>query len=279
VERIVTRVGWADFGDFEHFGARLYRDVAGRTSFLQLVVFALGAGRLSDADVAVLDDVATCCHVADPRIWPLKIARLAASGGRAVTGHLAACVVLDGDFIGAHAAEAAAELLLSARHAVDAVGEEGDEEGVGERVTGALDELLARHPAPPGFGLQARREDERVLALQKCLVARGRADRPYWALATALWAAARRRTGLEPNAFGAIAAACLDLGLGPSEIGALTSLLLQPSLLANAFEGARLRSPALARMPDAAITYTGSPPRESPRAVAARRTATKPTPG
>ena len=269
MERIVTRVGWADFGDFEHFGARLYRDVAGRTSFLQLVVFALGAGRLSDLDVAVLDDVATCCHVADPRIWPLKLARLAASGGRAVTGHLAACVVLDGDFIGAHAAEAAAELLVSARHAADAAGEEGG--------AAALDDLLARHPAPPGFGLQARREDERVLALQKCLVARGRAERPYWALATTLWAAARRQRALEPNAFGAIAAACLDLGLGPAEIGALTSMLLQPSLLANAFEGARLRSPALARMPATAIAYKGPPPRETPRAVAAR--ATKPSQG
>jgi hypothetical protein len=271
VERIVTRVGWADFGDFEHFGARLYRDVAGRTSFLQLVVFALGAGRLPEADVAVLDDVATCCHVADPRIWPLKLARLAASGGRAITGHLAACVVLDGDFIGAHAAQAAAELLVAAKEISDAAGTEGS--------AAALDDLLARHPAPPGFGLQARREDERVLALQQCLVARGRAERPYWTLATTLWAAARRRSGLEPNAFGAIAAACLDVGLDPSEIGALTTVLLQPSLLANAFEGARLRSPALSRMPDAAIAYTGPPPRESPRAIAARRTETEPTRG
>lgn len=261
MERIVTRVGWADFGDFEHFGARLYRDVAGRTSFLQLVVFALGAGRLAEVDVAVLDDVATCCHVADPRIWPLKLARLAASGGRALTGHLAACVVLDGDFIGAHAAQAAAELLVTAKDVSVAAGTDGS--------AAALDALLARHPAPPGFGLQARRQDERVLALQKCLVARGRADRPHWKLATALWAAARRQSGLEPNAFGAIAAACLDLGLGPSEIGALTSVLLQPSLLANAFEGARLRSPALARLPVSAIAYKGAPPRVTPRAIAA----------
>jgi hypothetical protein len=272
VERIVTRVGWADFGDFEHFGARLYRDVAGRTSFLQLVVFALGAGRLAEDDVAVLDDVATCCHVADPRIWPLKLARLAASGGRAVTGHLAACVVLDGDFIGAHAAQAAGELLVAAKDVTDAAGVAG-----GEASAAALERLLARHPAPPGFGLQARREDERVLALQKCLVARGRAERPYWTLATALWAAARRQSGLEPNAFGAIAAACLDVGLGPSEIGALTSVLLQPSLLANAFEGARLRSPALARLPVSAIAYKGSPPRVTPRAIAAR--VTKPSTG
>lgn len=270
MERIVTRVGWADFGDFEHFGARLYRDVAGRTSFLQLVVFALGAGRLAADDVAVLDDVATCCHVADPRIWPLKLARLAASGGRAITGHLAACVVLDGDFIGAHAAQAAAELFVAAKDVTDASGVAG---------AAALEELLARHPAPPGFGLQARREDERVLALQKCLVARGRAERPYWSLATTLWAAARRQSGLEPNAFGAIAAACLDVGLAPSEIGALTSVLLQPSLLANAFEGARLRSPALERLPVSAIAYKGSPPRVTPRAIAARRTETEPTRG
>jgi hypothetical protein len=113
-----------------------------------------------------------------------------------------------------------------------------------------------------------------VLALEKCLVARGRAERPYWTLATALWAASRSRSGLEPNAFGAIAAACLDLGLAPSEIGALTSMLLQPSLLANAFEGARLRSPSLARLPASAIAYKGAPPRVTPRAIAAhvRRT-------
>ena len=262
VERIVSRVGWADFGDFEHFGVRLYRDLAGRISYLQLAVFALGAGRLPDADAAVLDDVASCCHVADPRIWPLKLARLAATSGRAVTGHLAACVVLDGDFIGAHAAEAAAELLVEAHRRAAAAGDRG--------VDVVLDELLAGYPAPPGFGLQARREDERVLALRTCLVARGRVERPYWSLAEAVWAAGRRQRGLEPNAFGAIAAACLDLGLGPSQIGALTSILLQPSLLANAVEGARLRSPSLARLPESAVVYTGASPRESPRAMAAR---------
>ncbi len=260
VERITTHVGWADFGDFEHFGVRLYRDLAGRVSFLQLAVFALGAGRLSDEDAAVLDDVASCCHVADPRIWPLKLARLVASAGRAVTGHLAACVVLDGDAIGAYAAEAAALLLLEARQAPELA--EADV---------AFGALLAGDTVPAGFGLQARRVDERVVALRGCVAARGRAELPFWRLAERLWAAGRDQRGLEPNAFGAIAAACLDVGLSPRQIGALTSILLQPSLLANAFEGAALRSAALVRLPPERIAYTGPAPRESPRAAGASR--------
>ena len=263
MDPIASRVGWADFGDFEHFGVRLYRDLAGRVSYLQMVVFALGAGLLDPEDAAVLDDVASCCHVADPRIWPLKLARIVASAGRAITGHLAACVVLDGDFIGAHAAEAAA-LLLSEAHR--RVGHLGDAEAAP-----ILAELFAGLAAPPGFGLQARREDERVAALRTCLERRGRLVRPHWRVAEGLWRAGRSERGAEPNVFGAVAAACLDLGLGAPQIGALTAMFLQPSLLANAYDGAALRSPGLETRPELFVEYTGAPPRRSPRALAAAR--------
>src|SRR5690349_3596406 len=88
-EAIVTRVGWFGNGDFRHFGRSLYEDVVGKTSFLGLAALAV-TGRLPAAeDVLLLDDIAAGFQCPEPRVWPSKLPRIAASSGRFVPGMIA----------------------------------------------------------------------------------------------------------------------------------------------------------------------------------------------
>ncbi|MCL2722840.1 MAG: hypothetical protein FWD69_00230 [Polyangiaceae bacterium] len=256
---IATRVGWADFGDYDHFGLRLYRDLAGNITLAGLSVFSLTGRRLADEDIAVLDDVAACCHVTEPRVWPLKLARLGASSGRPITGYLAGLAVLDGDFIGTAAIEASARTLVELR----AVLEREDALVNATLKTKAIRRFVETYAEWPSVGVHKRRVDERVVGIRSCLARRGRSERPWWTLAEELWPIMRELLGIDVSAFDAIGAACLDLGLLPKEIGALSAILLQPQFLAHAFEGAMQRADELRCLPSEAIRYVGPEPRKS----------------
>jgi len=258
VDPIRTRVGWADFGDYATHGRRLYRDLAGKTSFVALAVFSITGELVSDADAKLLDHLAICMHVPEPRVWPVKLARVAASGGTVITGLVAGAAVLDSAYIGVHVARAAAAVLRELAGFTE--GKAGpDRDAIVERFVASRSKLA-------GFGVHARRVDERVVAMRGAVTAHGRADRPLWSLGEALWAAAEKK-GLGVNVFGAVAAALGDLGLDPDAVASVVALLLQPSFLAHAHEGALQRAASLERLPAEAIRYVGPRPRTSPRAV------------
>jgi hypothetical protein len=264
MDPIPTRVGWADFGDYDTYGKRLYRDLAGKTPFLALAAFSLTGKLLDDEDAKVLDDLAVCVHVPEPRVWPVKLARVAATSGTVVTGLVAGASVLDSAYIGVHAAGAAASVLRELAGFVERTA----------ATNGARSELIAQFVASrehlAGFGVQARRVDERVVAMRAALTARGRAGRPFWSLGEELWAAAEKK-GLGVNVFGAVAAALSDLDLDPDAVASMLALLLQPSFLAHAHEGTQRRAASLARLPADAIRYVGKAPRTSARAARAAR--------
>lgn len=258
MEPIATRVGWADFGDYAHFGKRLYRDLAGNTSFLALAVFAISGKLLDSDDAAVLDDIGVCMHCPEPRVWPAKLGRIAASAGRFAPGMIVGWAALVSD-IGVPISEGAAQMLLELREAVGSAPHRGP----------AIATFVNERRTLPGFGVHVRRVDERVPALRDCLVKRARHERPFWKLAEELWVIAEREQNLGVSFWSAVPAALLDLGLEPNHIPPLLSLLFQPSYLAHAVEGARLQSPSLRRLPPEAVRYIGAPPRMSPRALAA----------
>jgi hypothetical protein len=266
MEPIVTRVGFADFGDYDHFGKRLYRDIAGRTSFLGLAVFAICGRLLPPEDVAVIDDVAVCMHCPEPRVWPAKLGRIAASAGRFPAGMVVGWSALDSE-IGVHLGDEAAQMLLDLL---------GARVGATDRPR-AMAAFVQERGQLPGFGVHGRRVDERVEALRACLVRRGRAGGQYWMLAEALWPVAHAVGSMDPSIWAAVGAVLLDLALEPRHIGPLLSLLFQPSYLAHAVEGAQLKSPSLQRLPPEAVRYVGVPPRQSPRALAAGPTDPSPT--
>jgi hypothetical protein len=262
VDPITTRVGWADFGDYAHFGKRLYRDLAGHTSYLALALFGISGKLLSADDAAVLDDIAVCMHCPEPRVWPAKLGRIAASTGRFAPGMVVGWAALVSD-IGVPISENAARMLLDLRAAVDASADPPS----------AVAAFVNERKSLPGFGVHVRRVDERVPALRDCLVRRGRHQRPFWTLAEELWVVAEREQQLGVSFWSAVPAALLDLGIAPEHVPPLLSLLFQPSYLAHAVEGARLQSPSLRRLPPEAVRYVGARPRKSPRQVASEEPA------
>gem|GEM_PF-2961987 len=286
---VVTRVGWADYGDFEHFGRRLYRSFDG-TGFLALVVYGVTGTMLGPEEAATLDEIALCMHVPEPRVWPLKLARVAASHGDFATGLVAGCAVAGSHAIGARTVEDAANLLVELAVACDAA--DGAAAAGAARDGGGSVEAVAREGGARGaggddvlvallrsgrdlrsLGFQGRPVDERVVAMRARLERRGRTSLRYWRLVTRLWEAAAKEKRGGANAFGASAAALLDLGLSPAVAGAVVAVMFQSSFVAHAFEGEMLQSRALVRLPREAMRYVGPPARVSPRAAALRQAA------
>lgn len=158
-----TRVGRSLTGDYDHFGLRVFRDLAGHTSYLGLVAFAVTGRRLSQADEAILDDLAVSSHVPEPRVWPIKLSRLGSSMGRAMPGFLCGSVALDCDLVGGRVAEHAADLLVALRAHLDYSTD--DDAGI--------DTFLEHRDRLIGFGVPLRSVDERVVAFRACLERRG----------------------------------------------------------------------------------------------------------
>lgn len=262
-----TRIGRALFDDYDHHGLRVFRDLSGCTSYLGLVAFALTGRKLSREDEAVLDDVAVCAHVAEPRVWPIKLARIVASVGRSIPGYVAGTIVLDSALLGGGMTPDVARFLLELERFV-----------VNDDVTDdEIDAFVRGYPRLIGFGVPARSKDERVVALRVALAKHGRTTSRYWRLAERLSEVVRRTRSLEPNLALGFAALLLDLGFRPHEIGALSIVLTQPTFLANAVEGAEQRAAVLRAFPPEAVRYEGPAPRVSPRAATHRDPIGSPT--
>lgn len=252
---IRTATGRGVGDDYEAFGLRVYRDLSGSTSFLGLVAFAITGRKLSRDDEEVLDEIAVCYHVTEPRVWPMKLARTIASMGRAIPGVISASISIDSDLIGARLASLAAQVLVEFDAHVGAASDSS---------AAALSFVQSRRRIT-GFGVPFRPFDERVVALQRAMGRRGRTTGRFWQRGELLWRTARRERQLEVNIVGAAVAALLDLGFSTEEIAPLTTVFFEPTFLANAVEGARQRAPELLSLPASAVRYVGPAARESPK--------------
>lgn len=205
-------------------------------------------------------------------MWPIKLARLGASLGRAMPGFLCGSVALDCDLVGGRVAEDAATLLLDLRAHLAASAGAGTGTGTGGAADddAAVASFLEPRKRLIGFGVPLRSVDERVVSMRACLERRGRLSGEHWRLGERLWRVVRERRGVEVNIIGATAAICLDLGFAPREIPPMAAVLLQPTLLANAVAGAVESPEALRWLSADEVRYVGPPPRQSARAIAAR---------
>jgi hypothetical protein len=258
---IRTAYGRGVPGDYDHFGVRVFRDLVGRTSYLGLVAFGLTGQKLAPEDEALLDDVAACFNVTEPRVWPIKLSRLVATLGRATPGVLCGLTALDSDLVGGRVTENATRQLLEIAAMVDEASDRDE----------ALRQFVLQRERIIGFGVPFRAVDERLVALRAALERRGRTRGTYWRLTESLWSIAKQLRGLEPNIASAGAALFLDLGFRPEHVGAMMLVLLQPTFVGNAAEGARMRSEELRQLPSEAVRYVGPAPRVSPRALAAKK--------
>ena len=89
-----------------------------RESFVGLLFLALAGRRPDENERGLLEDIAVAMTVAYPRIWPLKLGRLASSYGGCLAAVAAITVCLEGAYIGHWTSLKAAQLLIDAGHAL-----------------------------------------------------------------------------------------------------------------------------------------------------------------
>jgi hypothetical protein len=243
-----TAVGSAGFDDHRFRGFSLYRDLLGVESFTAMIALAIDGVRRTADEAAMLDDLAAAVCVADPRIWPCKLARVSAGYGSPLAGVAASTYAMQDALIGPWTAQGAAEFL-------EACGTSASREELSRQIS-AKKRVL-------GFGVPARGRDERVLALSERIKARGRETLPWWKVTEALIDLMRSERGIEPNISIAFAAACLDLGFAPKQIGLLATALWQLVPIANAAEGSE--QSVLQQMPFGTVEYVGAAPRATMR--------------
>lgn len=257
-----TNVAHAGFDDHAFCGHRVFEQLAGRTSTAGIFALALTGRRLSQEDCAVIDDLIVCATMADPRIWPLKVARILGSYGGSLPGLAAGHLAMDGAIVGPSATGAAARQLLALRRQADGRVDDLD------AVQRALQLLREHTPRPVGFGVPFRPRDERLEALRRCMVARQRQHGPYWTLLESVIAISRRGAKkFEPNYMSAIAAVGLDLGFEPELVATLGVIVVSPCFHANVREATREPAAALRKLPESAVEYMGVARRTSPRAA------------
>jgi hypothetical protein len=259
VKPIVTHVARADHGEHRYFGERVLSGLLGRETYTGLMALAVLGRSLSREDVEVLDALAVSVTAADPRIWPLKVARLVASYGEMLAGFAAGQLAMMGTYVSPRIIGDAAEQLARLQVTLDGTrGSDAEGDVVGAHV--------AATPRLAGYGIPLRERDERFDALRAFMARRGRAEGAHWraqeALSTWIW----REKRLAPNIGIGLAAALLDLGCSPVQAGAFATFLIEHTFAANAFEAAGQREPLMQRLPADRVEYVGAPRRLSPRA-------------
>jgi hypothetical protein len=209
----------------------------------------------------VLDDAACALTLADPRIWPLKLTRLIASYGSTVPAAAAGLLIEEQARVGPWACAKAAELLSTFEARI------ASRTNDPAHVRSVVKRYLVEHRFVWGFGTPFRARDERLVAFGGCIARRGRRDARYWHALELVADEIREARGTEPNIGMGIAAAFLDMGMTPSEVGAMATALMQHMFFAHAVEGASDSGHALRLLPDECVSYIGREPRTSPRAA------------
>jgi hypothetical protein len=256
---IVSRVAHAEHGDHRFMGYSAFRELLGHESMTGLLALSILGRRVDDDVKTALDLMANCASAADPRIWPLKAARVAASYGEALAGFAAGQLAMMGPFMSPRTIGEAAEQLARLRAKLDAAG--ADPADV-ERVV--RDHIAGGRLG--GYGVPLRAEDERYVALRGAMTRVGRHTLPHWSAQELLSATMRREKKLEPNVGIALAAALLDIGCTPAQARFFATNLFGHTMIANAFEASEERSAAMQKLPLGTIRYAGKAPRTSPRA-------------
>ena len=260
IPTLPTVVGHVGFADYRFFGHAVLGELLGKAGVAEIMWLTM-TGKLPTPEQAqVLGDCAVIAAAADPHIWSFKLARLAASHGLPAQGLAAAFAASAGSEFKPERFGRAAEILesLHARAPKDEAA-----------LRDALTEVLRSGEEP--FGVVYRKRDERLEGLGRVVRARGREQLPYWHLAERTFALARAELQLEPHFTFGIAAYALDAGMRAREIRLLGVLLLVPSVLANAAEGADQSAEVLRRLPEEFVRYAGPATRTSARAARGAR--------
>lgn len=244
-----------------HFRGRSVSELFGSTLW-ELLLDSLGAVRPSATQQQVLDALATCALAADPRLWPLKLAQLAACHGSVSAGLSASYLACEHSPMSYWAAERAA-LFLRRLH--DELGSTGVPP---ETILGrALQER-----SPPGFGVYKRALDARVQLLREWLPKLHHRPGPMERLLTRVEPLVWEQHATRLHYNGLLAATLSDFGLQPAQVGVVAGFVSAlPCVLPNAFESSQRGPNCLRQVPNDSVVYSGRAPRTSNRSRAASR--------
>ncbi|MFK7991871.1 MAG: hypothetical protein AB8I08_37990 [Sandaracinaceae bacterium] len=252
---IRTRVALAALAEHHFCGQPVFARLEGRVSLSHLVYLALVHRVPSDAEARVLDDLATAASAGDPRVWPMKAARLGATYGDLFAGLASGPLMFGSARIGPRIAGLAAEALVATREKAEELG----------AVDAAIEALwLGPEHRLPGFGVPFREEDARLSSLSRQIRASERHDLPHWRLSERVARRVSEARRIAPNIALGMAACLLDAAVPAAAVTAMVAALLQHLTLANAFEEAGGPSPGLRRIDAADVRYVGAPPRAMP---------------
>jgi hypothetical protein len=246
---VETRVGHAGY-DVQHFrGHDLFAELTGQVSWASMACLAVGGRRLSSKEERWVDAVVSVAAEADPRIWPPKVARLAAARGHALAGLSASLIMMSGSRMGAGTHERVASWLAE-------VVRDGD----GDLGAAVRRWRQSGGGPPPGFGVPFREVDERWPPLDRAL---GDDVGPHVAMARRVWNEIPDPP--RPNISLLASAVLLDVDIPPPAHVPMIGLVLSLPLAANAVEEAGSSDRALWRLPLDRVR-DGSPAlRRSPR--------------
>jgi len=249
----------AHWGHEEHrYGAwDVFGDLSRTESLAGLSAIAASGLRLTAEQQGIVDDAAIAVTLADPRLWPLKAARMIASYGRPTFAATVGSLVPDDSPVGpasvGRAGIVLAELALQLRPL---------HPGQPKRRE-AIAQFVESRRILPGFGVPFRQIDERRVFFERRVTDKGRDGLWHWQCWRELVVEVRQQRGLEPNIAMPIAAALLDAGMPPTSMGPLTQLIMFHMYVSNALEGAEPEQRLLQRAPDRCVRYVGRPMRTS----------------
>jgi len=206
--------------DHELRGRRVFGDLVGKKSFLQVAALAIDGVDLSARDAELLEHLGVNTQLADPGIWPLNVVRrTAANAGFS------------------HAVVAGIASLLNRNMAAEPVGAFLT---VLDRLEGArsvdaqLDDMLARGERIAGIGRPALGPDERNAQVFALAAAYGRDCGPSFRLALEVDAYFRRVKKVTINSAGLQAAIMRDLGFSARGATAFCVMYFVVPVLAHA---------------------------------------------
>lgn len=227
-----------DIGDHEIRGKLLFGEILGKKSFFQLAAWAIAGLDLSPSDAELLEQVGIICVYADPKIWPLTVARRAGAHGAGLAGGLVAGVAA---MCTRNMTSQPVAGFMRFLDRVDA------EMASGKSLDEVVAAALASRERIPGVRRPVTGTDERLPPLMATFERFGRADGPSLRLMRRLDEAFAAHKGLRLNAAAPIGAVLRDIGFTPRAAGGFTMIYFVVPLLAQVMFGEEHGSEKVAR--------------------------------
>lgn len=266
---IATHVAHAGYDEHIFMGQQVFAELLEKADLNRLINLAVVGPDLDATQLDMLSRVSVILTVADPRIWPLKVTRLAASYGNGLAGMGGAMLVMDNLFASTwHICRQVAEQLVALKTELEkdqrSINKIDDSE-LFARINSSVSQSINKGNLILGFGVPARAQDERTAVLKQQVEQQAMHKNQHWRLFLALEQSVRQTLNLPANIATAWSALALDLGFLPNQIGPLSIGLGVHVFLANAVEAQNQQEPRMQHLGLENIDYQGPLPRQSPR--------------